>query len=88
MDECSMTSHWKVKVVSIRIKDYALNVAYFVYVVEAFITLNWKAWYNYTIPFSSMPLVCIHFYFILFLFYVVKLSYVRGFNLIVIHAHH
>lgn len=39
------------------IKAYLINALYFVYVVEAFITLNWKAWYKYMSLFSSMSLV-------------------------------
>ena len=37
-----------------------IKFLYFVYVVEAFITLNWEARYKYTSPFSSLLLVHMH----------------------------
>ena len=44
----------------------------FGYVVDAFITLNLKARYKYTSPFSSMLLVRVH------LFLSINLSYIGG----------
>ena len=37
-----------------------IKFLYFVYVVEAFITLNWEAQHKYTSPFASLLLVHIH----------------------------
>ena len=66
------------------IEAYLIHDFHFVNVVEAFITLNWKAQYKYISPFSSMPLVCINLFFsINFLYYVYK-----GFSFIVTHTCH
>ena len=54
------------------IDAYLNQGLHFVYVVEAFITLHWKAKYKYMSPFSSMPLVHLH------LFFSIKFSYGGG----------
>ena len=54
----------------------------FVYVVEAFITLNWKDYYKHKSPFSSLLLVCRH------LLFSIEFSYMRGFYFTVTHACH
>ena len=41
-----------------------------VYIVEAFITLNYKVQYKHMSPFSSMLLVCTH------LFFFINFSYI------------
>ena len=61
---------------------YLIQVLYGVYVVEAFITLHWKAYYKYMSSFSSLPLVRIH------LSFSINFAYIyRGFNLIATHKH-
>ena len=39
-----------------------INDLYFLYVVETFITLNWKASYKYMSPVSSLSLEPIHLF--------------------------
>ena len=62
------------------IKAYLIHDLCFVHVVEAFITLNWRALYKYINPFSNMPVVHIQ------LFFSINFLY-AGDYFIVTHAH-
>ena len=64
------------------INAYLIQDLYFVYVVEAFITLHCKASYKYICLFSSIPLVRTH------LIFLYKLLVNRRFNFRATHAHH
>ena len=77
-------SHWKWHWSSYLIKAYLNHDPYLVYVVEAFSTLNWKAYYRYMSPFSRMQLVRID------LFLSINFSYTwgGGGNFIVTHECH
>jgi hypothetical protein len=50
---------------------YLVQSLYFDYVVEAFITLHSKAQHKHMSPFSSLLLVCVHFFFF------INFSYIR-----------
>ena len=50
------------------IRTYLIHELYFIYVVEAFIILNWKTLYKYISPFSRLLLLCIHLYVFINLF--------------------
>ena len=65
-------SKWIVYVV----KAYIFRGSYFVYVEEAFMTLNSKAWYKYMSPFCSLPLVCINLFFSIIYLYIEDLIFI------------